>query len=65
VPDDCRLGSFDPLQIAWAAGFFDGEGSTRAYRPNRGSRFLRLQATVPQKVAQAKGTLETFRGQFD
>jgi len=48
VPDDCRLSSFDPLQIAWAAGFFDGEGSTIAYQPNKGSRYLRLQATVPQ-----------------
>jgi hypothetical protein len=49
VPDDCRLSSFDPLQIAWAAGFFDGEGSTIAYFPNKKkSRYLRLQATVPQ-----------------
>src|SRR5438093_6356774 len=45
----CRLSSFDPLQIAWAAGFFDGEGSTIAYFPNRKkSRYLRVQASVPQ-----------------
>jgi len=48
LPDDCRLGSFDPLQIAWAAGFFDGEGSTIAYFPNKKSRYLRPQASVPQ-----------------
>jgi hypothetical protein len=48
VPDDCRLSSFDPLQIAWAAGFFDGEGSTIAYLPNKKSRYQRLQAAVPQ-----------------
>lgn len=48
LPDDCRLSSFDPLQIAWAAGFFDGEGSTIAYFPNKKSRYMRLQATVPQ-----------------
>ena len=48
LPDDCRLGSFDPLPIAWAAGFFDGEGSTIAYFPNKKSRYLRLQASVPQ-----------------
>jgi hypothetical protein len=39
---------FDPLQIAWAAGFFDGEGSTIAYFPNKSLRYLRVQATVPQ-----------------
>lgn len=48
LPDECRLSSFDPLQIAWAAGFFDGEGSTIAYFPNKKSRYLRVQASVPQ-----------------
>jgi hypothetical protein len=40
---------FDPLQISWAAGFFDGEGSTIAYAPNKRSRYQRLQVSVPQK----------------
>lgn len=45
---DCALGRIDPLQLAWAAGFFDGEGSTfvshRADRPG----YLRFDVTVPQ-----------------
>src|SRR4029079_16974383 len=47
-PEDCRLTWLDPLQIAWAAGFFDGEGSTITYFPNKKSRYQRLQASVPQ-----------------
>ncbi len=62
LPDDCRLGSFDPLQIAWAAGFFDGEGSTIAYFPNRKSRYLRVQASVPQSGhGQVPAVLSRFR----
>jgi len=44
----CRLSDIDSEQLAWAAGFFDGEGSafvsTRADRPG----YLRLDVTVPQ-----------------
>lgn len=43
---DCALGRLDPLQLAWAAGFFDGEGSTIVHEPRRG--YLRLTVSVPQ-----------------
>jgi hypothetical protein len=63
LPEDCRLSSFDPLQIAWAAGFFDGEGSTIAYFPNKKSRYLRVQATVPQSGhGEVPEVLHRFRG---
>lgn len=49
MPDSsCALSQLDPLLLAWAAGFFDGEGSTfvseRANRPG----YLRLDVSVPQ-----------------
>jgi hypothetical protein len=36
----------DPLQLAWAAGFFDGEGSTIVHQSRPG--YLRLTVSVPQ-----------------
>ncbi len=44
--DDCRLARIDPLALAWAAGFFDGEGSTIVHEPRPG--YLRLTVSVPQ-----------------
>lgn len=45
---DCALARLDPVLLAWAAGFFDGEGTTmaavRADRPN----YRRLEVSVPQ-----------------
>src|SRR5713226_1944931 len=42
----CALGRIDHAQLAWAAGFFDGEGSTIAYECRPG--YLRLVVSVPQ-----------------
>jgi hypothetical protein len=43
---DCALARIDPLQLAWAAGFFDGEGSTIVYQSKPG--YYRLTVSVPQ-----------------
>jgi hypothetical protein len=41
-----------PLQLAWAAGFIDGDGSIGAYwekqRPDRNNATLRIRLTVTQ-----------------
>jgi hypothetical protein len=46
--DECRLARIDPLQLAWAAGFFDGEGTTMAAVRTDRPGYLRLEMTVPQ-----------------
>jgi hypothetical protein len=38
----------DPLQLAWAAGFFDGEGTTSATARLNRPRYFRLAVSVPQ-----------------
>jgi hypothetical protein len=38
----------DPLELAWAAGFFDGEGSTIVHKDESRPGYLRLEAVVPQ-----------------
>ena len=44
----CRLADFSTTEIVWAAGFFDGEGSTVARVADRVRGYLRLDVTVPQ-----------------
>src|SRR6266508_2862624 len=44
--NDCALARLDPLLVAWAAGFFDGEGSTLVHEPRPG--YLRLTVSVGQ-----------------
>ena len=48
APSSCRLPRLDPLRLGWAAGFFDGEGSTIAHAPERNRPYVRLQVVVPQ-----------------
>lgn len=43
---DCALARLDPVLLAWAAGFFDGEGSTIVHESHPG--YLRLTVSVPQ-----------------
>ncbi|HEV8228606.1 MAG TPA: hypothetical protein VGQ86_01515 [Candidatus Limnocylindria bacterium] len=38
----------DPLDLAWAAGFFDGEGSTLVHSDVSRPGYLRLEVAVPQ-----------------
>lgn len=40
--------STDSHSAAWAAGFFDGEGSTFALKPGRGRTVPRLRLAAPQ-----------------
>jgi hypothetical protein len=40
--------ALDPLELAWAAGFFDGEGSTIVHRDESRPGYLRLELRVPQ-----------------
>ena len=53
----------DPIELAWAAGFFDGEGSTifasqsKAKRPH----LFQLNVRVPQCGEFAKEVLERFK----
>ncbi len=47
LDDGCLLQALDPLELAWAAGFFDGEGSTMAHRRRRNG-YLTLDVSVPQ-----------------
>ena len=42
----------DRLELAWAAGFFDGEGSTYQHSDVSRPGYLRLEMKVPQKGAQ-------------
>ena len=53
MPDDpvsteCALGRFDLTQLAWAAGFFDGEGTTIARNDSLRPGYRQLQVSVPQ-----------------
>jgi hypothetical protein len=41
-------GVSDPLELAWAAGFFDGEGSTIARTDSARPAYHQLNVTVPQ-----------------
>lgn len=43
---DCALGRLYPVLLAWAAGFFDGEGSTIVHQSRPG--YLRLTVSVAQ-----------------
>lgn len=57
---DCALARIDPLLLAWAAGFFDGEGSTIVHESKPG--YLRLTVAVPQRGgADAPEVLFRFR----
>src|SRR6266498_4651747 len=38
----------DNAKLAWAAGFFDGEGSTMVYAQDSRPGYLRLEVAVPQ-----------------
>jgi hypothetical protein len=42
------LPALDPLELAWAAGFFDGEGTTCIHRDATRPGYLRLDTSVPQ-----------------
>lgn len=44
----CALARLDPLQLAWAAGFFDGEGSTFVSARKDRPEYLRLEVSVGQ-----------------
>lgn len=47
IPDPaCALGLIDLVLLTWAAGFFDGEGSTIVHESHPG--YLRLTVCVPQ-----------------
>jgi hypothetical protein len=53
----------DPLEIAWAAGFFDGEGSTIARRDRARPGYRRLVISAPQSGGEAPpDVLLRFRG---
>jgi len=45
---NCLLAHLSMTDIVWAAGFFDGEGSTVAHVVDRVRGYLRLDVTVPQ-----------------
>lgn len=52
MPDPhCAIARIDPLQLAWAAGFFDGEGSTMAVARVGRPGYRRLELSVPQRGA--------------
>ena len=46
--EECRLARLDALQLAWAAGFFDGEGTTVAAARSDRPAYVRLHVTLPQ-----------------
>ena len=46
--EDCVPGKIDPLELAWAAGFFDGEGTTMARSTSDRPGYRQLNLTVPQ-----------------
>jgi len=48
APTHCVLGRLDPVELAWAAGFFDGEGSTIVQADARRPGYRRLVVSVPQ-----------------
>jgi hypothetical protein len=45
---DTPVAALDPAKLAWAAGFFDGEGSTIVHTDVSKPGYLRLEARVPQ-----------------
>jgi len=48
TPCQCAHPPLDLEEIAWAAGFFDGEGTTIATTTTARPGYFRLQVTVPQ-----------------
>lgn len=44
----CDCSEFDHAEVAWAAGFFDGEGSTFAKSDSDHPGYFQLSMTVPQ-----------------
>lgn len=49
MPDNsCALSRLDPIQLAWAAGLFDGEGTTMAAARTGRPGYFRLEMSVPQ-----------------
>src|SRR5213593_179378 len=44
----CSLARLDQAELAWAAGFFDGEGSTIARKNTLRPGYRRLEVQVPQ-----------------
>lgn len=57
--NDCALGRLDPIALAWAAGFYDGEGSTFVYQPRPG--YLRLDVSVSQAGEGIPEVLHRFQ----
>lgn len=51
VDDLCLCSAPDPIELAWAAGFFDGEGTTIARSEIARPGYHLLQVTVPQRGA--------------
>lgn len=45
---ECALARLDPLQLAWAAGFFDGEGTTMTAARRDRPGYHRLEMSLPQ-----------------
>lgn len=48
MTETCHCTELDLEELAWAAGFFDGEGTTIAKRDSRRRDCLQLQFSVPQ-----------------
>ena len=46
--NQCAWASIDPIALAWAAGFFDGEGSTFVWQRRDRCGYVRLGIAVPQ-----------------
>lgn len=52
----------DRLAVAWAAGFFDGEGSTYVHHDSSRQGYLRIELSLPQKgAASVPEALSRFR----
>lgn len=51
----------DQELLAWAAGFFDGEGTTLAKADTRRPGYRQLRVTVPQSGVDVPEVLELFR----
>jgi hypothetical protein len=48
-PETSPSASLDPVELIWAAGFFDAEGSTIARRDSSRPGYRRMQISLPQK----------------
>jgi hypothetical protein len=48
MSESAPVPTLDPLELGWAAGFFDGEGSTIARSLTSRPRYHQLNVTVPQ-----------------